>query len=461
MKRTLKTAIGIALTLALIVTCILLFTSCQPKLPTEEELLAMEEPARAAALLEAFETKMNYIDSYTSKGVGTVKYEGATITTEITTKTKGATKGGYAINYSYLTHTPTSNGIKQTKWEEGYESGKAYIVPANSEDIIWSPMNSLQYYNYISDDDYFDFTKCYEGAATVTAKQNEDKSWTVTIKDFNEEWLDKLEDSIKSLKSLYSSTRRLSNATVTVCIDEELRITEYKLAYVFEKKAGVSKAVSISANQSIIYSDYDETTLEPKDFTNATKVESLSTQKKLIDSLDDVMKKKNGRIIVNSTVTAETAQKTEKQTAVDTLVFANGNDGLVYTLTTDIDGNTTTTEYSDRNLVIGGYDAGSSSDSEQRSALSLLVNPAGLSYTGYSNCVKGEVDGKTVYSFTLSDPDTTAYGSSALWVSKTATVKITVNSSGAATGYLYTLKLERSDVTVTQVINVQLIIENE
>ena len=74
MKISKKLLVTLSLTLTLLLSSILCFTACTPppKLPTDEELLAMESDECAKALMDAAEIRLDRADSFTSKNVSKV-----------------------------------------------------------------------------------------------------------------------------------------------------------------------------------------------------------------------------------------------------------------------------------------------------------------------------------------------------------------------------------------------------
>ena len=423
----------------------------------------MESDECAKALMDAAEIKLDRADSFTSKNVSKITYDGQNFTTELTTKSKGIIKGGFAVNYAYLSHTPTNTGIVQSKWEEGYENGKMYIVPENSDDIVWSPTNLKNYMKYISEKSSdFNFFDCYQGAQTISSRQTTDKTWTATYTDFNEEWLDKFEDQLDDLKSLYSGYRELTNVTVKLTFDKDLYPTEYSVTYKLPKKQNVNTAPSISVEMKVTFQDFDTTEVEAKDFTDAKKVDSFTKIEDAIDSFDKIFKLKSGRINAVTEATVTSTGMENKQKGIDVIVYSNGSSGLKYTMTSTIEGKSEQTlEYADNKLSLDGYEAGVYSDSEQRSMLTSVINPANLGATNYSDCKITKDGNNTVYTFTLSDPGATAYGSASIWTLAEGTVEIIINSNNLITRYVYTLELERSDATVTQTTRIDFALESE
>ena len=302
MKKTNKTLFHAILCLIIAVCCVLAITSCQfkPKLPTEEELLALEETELAKTLMDTAFVTMDYMDSYTIVAVSDLKISDMTSKSTVTTKMQGWYKGTFALNYSVLNHTSSDRQTEQIKYEFGHESGKTYIVPPNSDVVLWSPQSVKDYISSASEkagNEGADFIyTAYEGATEITAKQNEDKTWTATFTDFSDEWLEKFEGLLKDVKPLYESSRKLKSVTVTLDVDEELRPTELDVSYKFQKKSSASNAVTVSFNYNMKFSNFESTKVSSKTFDEENKIESFDDLDGVINSFQTIPKKKSGNI---------------------------------------------------------------------------------------------------------------------------------------------------------------------
>ena len=455
MKNTKKTLFRAILCFAVLACCILLIASCQfkPKLPTEEELLALEETELAKTLMDTSFSTIDYADSYTIVAVSDLAISDFTSKTTVTTKMQGWLKGKFALNYSILNHTSGGNQVEQTKYERGHESGKTYIVPENSDVVIWSNQSTKNFISSMEDmaDDDTDYIyTAYEGAATVTAKQNEDKTWTATYTDFSDEWLEKFESLLKEVKSVYENARKLKSVTVTLDVDEELRPIELDVSYKFKKIASSGNAVTVSFNYNMKFSKFDSTTVSSKTFDDDHKLQSLDDIEDMLSSLETLSKKKTGKLSISSDVDLTYKGTSQSQTTNMVLNMNNDSKRLSYSLKTSVDGQDDfVTEYENGKITLNGYDAGSSTDAEERRGINELINIAGLTITNFEKCKVTKSDSDTVYEFALSDPDLSAYSSLATaWEDVEATVKITVNSNGTLKKYEYTLDLSRQGTTV-------------
>jgi hypothetical protein len=98
---------------------------------------------------------------------------------------------------------------------------------------------------------------------------------------------------------------------------------------------------------------------------------------------------------------------------------------------------------------MNGISLGKTTDSAERAGIAALLNVAELSYFNYEACKITKQDTDTVYEFTLSNPDISAYSTLAQkWDEVDAKLKITVAKDGTVKRYVYTLNLSKQGTTV-------------
>jgi hypothetical protein len=198
------------------------------------------------------------------------------------------------------------------------------------------------------------------------------------------------------------------------------------------------------------FSNFESTKVSSKTFDEENKIESFDDLDGVINSFETIPKKKSGNIDASSYVKITYKGVEQSESASISLAYDNVDKKLSYTMSTSVDGQSPyITTYEDGNLTLNGYDAGTSSDSAERSGITSFINAAGLNTINYKKCEITKSGTDTVYKFTLSNPDTGAYSSLAnVWDYEHATVEVTVDSQGTLKSYVYILEISKQDISV-------------
>lgn len=454
MKRSSKTWLRILLCLVALTCCILAFASCAngPRILTDEELLAMDETKRAATLMEVSYGNLDYVDSFTSISEMNIKISGVTMVSNVTTKMQGWLKGKFSINYNVVNNT--TGRSTQSKFQFGHESGKTYIVPENSDNLLWCSQSTKDFLleNSFLDVDVVDngfIFSAYEGASKASASQKNNKLWRASFTDFSDEWLEKFEGLINDVKPAYESVAELENVTVIIDIDSEMRLEKLDITFKF-KSIGSTSSPAVFFNYKLDIHSFDVTKVAKKTFDAENETESFDKIDELIDSMEEIPEKKKGKITINSVVSTKQNGTTKTQSGSVVLNFDNKNNKLSYTMTTQADGQSgNTVTYEDGVYKMNGISLGKTTDSAERAGIAALLNVAELSYFNYEACKITKADTDTVYELTLSNPDISAYSSLARdWDEVDAKLKITVAKDGTVKRYVYTLNLSKQGTTV-------------
>ena len=409
----------------------------------------MDDAKRAATLMEVSYGNLDYVDSYTAVSNSSMNIYGATAVTTVTTKMQGWLSGKFAINYSSV---HKSTGQSQVRCEFGHESGKTYIVPENSDKLLWNEQSELEFilkFNRFDMDDYNFIFNCYEGAQYASASQKNNKLWRVYFKDFSDEWLRKFEGMISDVKPLYEAKAELGNVTVSIDIDSEMRLEKLNVTFKFNG-ANSSVTSAISFNYNVDLYAFDATKVEKKTFDKANEAEDFDKIDDLIDDMELIPEKKKGKITVNSDVSINQNGVSKKQSSSVILNFDNNKNKLSYNMSTLADGKlVNTVEYADGKYKLNEDISGTSFDGAERIGLLYLINIAELSRVNYESCKITKQDTDTVYELTLSNPDISAYSTLAQkWDEVDAKLKITVAKDGTVKKYVYTLNLSKQGTTV-------------
>ena len=334
MKTTMKTLLCALLLFALIGGT---FTGCA--LTQAEKLNRMEERERAFALMELIDQNGEAADSYTFDMTMKLKGEFQGVDLEVNSEGKSLFSGLKGENPAYHTTTKTETDamggeISSTvKIEEGYQFGKMYRYYRGdgTKQMLWSPIEWADYEAYQESKSASpDLDIMPEDCGTVTCVQEEDGSWTATMKDFTENGLKAFEELIKGFEETFADEFAIKDVQLTVKANEAFYLTNFVFDFVMEALDEDFDGDLPEFVVELEVGKYNATEINPMSFKDYTEVADLRLLNLPDEAISDLMDAKEGGFLLTIDQTVKYAGQKQELKETDKVSFTNKDGKFTY-----------------------------------------------------------------------------------------------------------------------------------
>ena len=170
-------------------------------------------------------------------------------------------------------------------------------------------------------------------ANAMSCQKNSDGTWTAAFEEFTETGMASFWEMLAGVESMVTAEHALADVRMTCTADKALNLTSLSIEYIFEENPETENPVPV-VRIDFAYSDWNATSLaEPYDLSDFTEVEDVRYVDRFLGALENRQTAEAGSLTVVNEMSAETGDKSQRQNAVQTVVF-DMEDGYRFTAKT-------------------------------------------------------------------------------------------------------------------------------
>lgn len=385
------------------------------------------QPKTAKELWDKIDRSMNFLKSYELDGTGHLSFNmmGAKFELNLTAKEICFAEYendfyDYSFSDSTITISMPSWGELQTETMketsiEAFHNGKMFISKESSERTqkLYSSLTKEEYIAYSenksSSTDDVNFNDC----VNASFSRNDDGTWNLSYSGYTKKTMDQIVGSLEMDNDMLDLN--ILDMEVTILADQQYRVKEMNIKFIFDEKNGEISAPSFELNSK--YSNYNKATpitdtLNPEDYT---EIEDCRLIFDLEDMIEDIENKKDGSFVLEleQTLSIPSLNQTQIYTETDTVSYGEHNGQYFYDIQINSNDEYNGMKVSYANGIqtvdfSGKKESVSQSADEAKALITELINTAGYSASYVSN-IKNLGGG--VYEIQCDQPDASIYES--------------------------------------------------
>ena len=401
------------------------FSSCKSSL--EEKLLKMDEVDRAEELSRLSDEAMEAKKTYKSTMLGNIetKLQGNKIVNEI----KYEVSQLYAGSNNFAYQKRQESVVKYRGEEsttlliEGFQNGFMYVYNKtdSTTNIFKSPITIGDYVHFLKDMETESELKLdRNGCNEITAKRNDDGTWTVSYSKFTKENLKLLLNDFPSIEDIFDESYEITDAKMVINVMNDFSMKSATMEFEFTKKEdNIATASDENIDTPPVF--LVEYAYEYENVTEvAEKIDLSQTKFKQVDDLryfynvekelDELKESSEARAKLQLDSTISLKGKTSKSSENDNITFKNKDGALEYEVKATVNDEYYVITYSDSYQEVSDKsgtvtDRTEQSEMEARLFLEKLLDPADFKIDIMKNIEK---TGENQYTYTLK-PDIEEY----------------------------------------------------
>ena len=382
----------------------LLFTSCS----------LQKKPKTADELYARIDTAMDALDSYKAHGTISMTFFTQGVKMNATSESRISEAGLVNGDYYFYSETETvvkaeTIGVEETVHSvEAFYHGNAYLKNEGDglSQRFSSAMTAEEYMAYQSEKsggiDDGSLTDC----VTKVMKENEDGTYSIEYSGYTARAVETLTKNM-GLDDLLAEDE-IVDYMITVCADEEMRVSEIKMNAVFDIEEETQKP---SLTVTYHYSDYDGVNREPALFTEAdyNVISDIRLLDKLETLYEEMLAKKENTFWLISEQHFELMGEESSYLEKDIVTYGEDEQGFFYAVDAMISEVTIEIDYKNGTQTIrqgADTETAAQTDAEARAYITGLMSVIGFQKLQVREIVEM---GDGVYAAVMDGVDEAAY----------------------------------------------------